>query len=85
MGHFGLLKDIEIPKHTHTHTIIVASVIYVSAHARTQTQITETSHEERTLTILFTSIFPSHAASQSRDTQMGPRLKYLEGLQITID
>ena len=41
------------------------------------------AHPQRTITTFFSPITPTTATSQSRDTQMGPRLGHNKG--ITID
>ena len=41
------------------------------------------AHPQRTITTFFSPITPTNATSQSRDTQMGPRLGHKKG--VTID
>ena len=41
------------------------------------------AHPQRTITTFFSPITPTNATSQSRDTQMGPRLGHNKG--VTID
>ena len=43
---------------------------------------TTQAHPQRTITTFFSPITPTNATSQSRDTQMGPRLGHKKGVII---
>ena len=51
--------------------------------SHTHTHTHTPAHPQRTITTFFSPITPTNATSQSRDTQMGPRLGHKKG--VTID